>query len=381
MPAAAVVIVTGDGTGNTTAPQFDPGWGNVARHGDGTAVYLGNRWAITADHVVGKNTVFPSGSFEMVEDSKIQLENPAGIGLTQYTDLAMYRLKDDPGLPGLSLSVVPPAVGTPVTMIGAGRSRWAESPYNSVVPFDISFSEDEWVWTEATWPGDVRGYYLDETSVMRWGNNYIADDGEPDADHLVVLDGEHGDVMSLVTQFDEQSNIPHEAQAVAGDSGGGVFTRVGEDWQLAGIVHAHFPYPDQPDYTVMFGNTTYLADVSKYRTQIESIMSAPDPPDHPWQNGENPLDVNVDSHVSPIDALQIINDLNALGARELAAPGSPPPYLDVNGDDHVSPVDALIIINSLNAASGSGQPVPEGATFLPAAVGLAALLGWRRRRK
>lgn len=48
----AVIISTGDGTGNTAAPIDDPGWANVGHYRDFTATYLGNRWAIAADQDV-----------------------------------------------------------------------------------------------------------------------------------------------------------------------------------------------------------------------------------------------------------------------------------------------------------------------------------------
>jgi hypothetical protein len=84
-------------------------------------------------------------------------------------------------------------------------------------------------------------------------------------------------------------------------------------------------------------------------------------------NPARPLDVNADTHVSPIDALLVINELNTGGARGLTGTGSgsPPPvdqgegenqagvYYDVNNDGYVSPIDALMVINALN---GEGEP-------------------------
>jgi glucose/arabinose dehydrogenase len=74
---------------------------------------------------------------------------------------------------------------------------------------------------------------------------------------------------------------------------------------------------------------------------------------HPWQNPISREDVDGQNGIVPIDALTVINDLNANGARPLPVPpptaDRPPPYLDVNGDDHVAPLDALIVINFLNS--------------------------------
>jgi hypothetical protein len=74
----------------------------------------------------------------------------------------------------------------------------------------------------------------------------------------------------------------------------------------------------------------------------------------PWQNPTDALDVNNDGAVVPLDALLVINEINANGSRPLEPPPSPtgptqpPPYLDVNGDAFLSPLDALLIINHLN---------------------------------
>lgn len=79
-----------------------------------------------------------------------------------------------------------------------------------------------------------------------------------------------------------------------------------------------------------------------------------------WQNPRAALDVNADTHISPIDALLIINKLNDPNFnRDLTKSNPPtPPYLDVNGDEALSPIDALLVINYLNTirnSSGEGE--------------------------
>jgi hypothetical protein len=90
-----------------------------------------------------------------------------------------------------------------------------------------------------------------------------------------------------------------------------------------------------------------------------------------FSNLRNPLDVNDDSFVSPVDALTVINSLNIGGAGRVAqsfvgANGQlPGGFIDVNGDGFVAPLDALLVINFLNAGSlpaslpgGEGESVP-----------------------
>ncbi|WP_231603761.1 dockerin type I domain-containing protein [Neorhodopirellula pilleata] len=80
-------------------------------------------------------------------------------------------------------------------------------------------------------------------------------------------------------------------------------------------------------------------------------------------SGEPLLDVNGDGRITAIDALRIINELNAL---ETGATGSGEPTLfgssssrsDVNGDGRVTAIDALMVINEINRSeSAAAEPV------------------------
>ncbi|MFP6621213.1 MAG: dockerin type I domain-containing protein [Pirellulaceae bacterium] len=75
-------------------------------------------------------------------------------------------------------------------------------------------------------------------------------------------------------------------------------------------------------------------------------------------NPVEPKDVNDDDVITPIDALWIINDINASGSRELSRRDKmEAPYLDVNADGYIAPLDVLWVINYLNeqAAAGNGE--------------------------
>jgi len=76
----------------------------------------------------------------------------------------------------------------------------------------------------------------------------------------------------------------------------------------------------------------------------------------PWQNQQLPNDVNNDGSISPLDALLIINNLNAFGPRQLTPLDATPPFLDVSGDGFVSPIDVLRIVNAIeDAIGGEGE--------------------------
>jgi hypothetical protein len=90
----------------------------------------------------------------------------------------------------------------------------------------------------------------------------------------------------------------------------------------------------------------------------------------PFQNLKEPLDVNGDFVIAPIDVLAIINELNdpkiSLAQGRLpdsrSLDGSQHSY-DVNGDGFITPQDALIIINRLNlTSSAEGEAIqPDNA--------------------
>jgi hypothetical protein len=75
----------------------------------------------------------------------------------------------------------------------------------------------------------------------------------------------------------------------------------------------------------------------------------------PWWNRREPLDVNDDQQITPLDALLVVNYLNLNGAGVPVAGETAPPYIDCNGDRVIAPIDALIVINRLNQDAAVGQ--------------------------
>ena len=282
----AVVIITSDGSGNTSAPSDDPGWNYVGRIGGGSGVYLGkygptndpSYWVLTASHVslrnlrTGNSHSFHLGdtSYNIVEDSKTTIRH---FGI--FIDLALFQIESAPSLPHLAISSNAPSVGSSITAIGYGLSRkpdlmgWASN--------GMEVSPDS---TNAV----KRGWSLKSPRMKRWGNNKIDKYGN------YVVGDRNNWMMDFVFDDPGSTNIvEHEARVAAGDSGGGVFHKSRNRWELAGIISGVSGVPIgsgifDSDSPAVFGydkfgnaNGASLAiDLAFYRNDIRAIIPEPE---------------------------------------------------------------------------------------------------------
>jgi len=256
------VVAGGSGSGNTTAPADDPGFANVGVRGGASAVYLGDGWVLTATHVGGGDTVFGGVTYNAVANSSIQLVNPVGVTYTTMSDLTLYKIDGRPPIAALEIEDNAPAVGWSVVMVGNGRDRLPTQNYWTAA------------WAPSATPSYYTGYTWAATQSVRWGTNTVTSVGVP------VGVGQNSNV-AFVTTF--TGNTTSDAQGASGDSGGAVFHKdaTGE-WSLSGVMFATNRYTSQPSNTSVFGNATFSADLSAYRTQILSYIGVNDAP-----NGTN----------------------------------------------------------------------------------------------
>ena len=269
-PAHAVVVLSG--AANNTAPAGQPYFGNLGTIGSASAIYQGDRWVLTAAHVADKlpsSATFGGISYATTTGTYQRLENPAGYGFSTLTDLAMFRLGTDPGLPTLSITSATASINDPVMMIGAGRQQLATKSYWQVTP--VAGNNND-IWEPRTPPEQTYNAYGYETiagTVPRWGVNDIAAVNQN-------LSIGFGNVRTFFTTFDDGAYL-HEAQAVSGDSGGAVLRHNGLSWELAGVMLAVATYDNQPGgaNTAVVGNLTYAADLGFYRNQILAIIPEP----------------------------------------------------------------------------------------------------------
>ena len=245
--AAAVIIDSSSGTGNVTAPSPDPGWGNVGIENNAlSAVYLGNGWVLTANHVGPGDVWFGGVLYPWVPGVSVRLENPD----TSLADLVLFKLQTPfPALSALSIRTTPPPIGAQLILIGHGRNRGAST----------------------TWNG-FNGYLWGPGASKRWGTNFVenvdADLFEPYFDNTQLFGSE----------FNE-SHPAHsdEGQAAVGDSGGAAYasTNNGSSYQLAGIMIGIIGYTGQPAESSLYTNSTLAADLSVYRDEINYWMPEP----------------------------------------------------------------------------------------------------------
>ena len=362
--AAAAIIHLGNGSGNTMAPADDPGWDYVGEFKSGSAIYLGNRWVITANHLGSGSTMTLLGeSFNVVAGSEQTLRNPPASGLTTFTDLKLFQIDRDPGLPPLAISQVLPEVGAEVVMIGRGRNRETD-----VTLFDIDTSAPSPIWNETSdlSQADASGYRYATGQTMRWGTNRIEDDTvyrawDVDPNHnmnVSIRIGEKSfDVVAFVTKFDDTGGTAFEAQAAFGDSGGAVFYNNFPDeadaWELAGVIHAVDNSRGQPYATAVLGNLTFFSDLSVYRDQIKAITSA-----------VAPVPISLDSTGQTY--FQDFNDLGAVGSV------LPDGWVTRNGPTTnltvTQPYPATSVVNgTYNAGSGDDRTLATGNTDREAA--------------
>ncbi len=235
--ARAVIIETGDGTGNVIAPPDDPGWANLGTRGNLTVVYLGRRWVLTANHVGAGNVVLEGQTYSPVPGSAIQFENPD----TSPADLMVFKIFGDPGLRRLDIASFPPVVGDPISAIGNGRNRGSATTFMG-----------------------LGGYNWGSGHSMRWGSNVVS---EID----ILVDTTYSFAVTFTDPLDP-SATGDEAAGANGDSGGGAFTKVGGDWYLAGTLFAISQYTDQPSTTSIYGNRLFAVDLSFYRDDILTVI-------------------------------------------------------------------------------------------------------------
>jgi hypothetical protein len=256
-PAFAVLLATG--TGDTTAPNPDPGFNRLGVVNGLSAVYFRNGWVLTASHVGTETFWLATTGYAPVPGSTVRFSNPD----SSLADLIAFKLATRPPLADIALADTPPSVSTLVTLVGHGVDRG----------------------TATSWMG-IGGWTWGGSSTMRWGTNRISWVRD------VALS-----TQAFRTTFDDIPNPAageQEADVVVGDSGGGAFTGTGSTAKLVGILFARSTYGGQPANTSLYGNDGLIVDLFAYRNDILAVVDRPDCNDGLDEDGDGLVDYPSD---------------------------------------------------------------------------------------
>lgn len=263
----AVIISSGDGTGNTAAPVGDQGWSYVGTINGASGVYLGGSggmgWVLTANHV-------GFGDFVTSDGTRYNAVNSSGVQIGSI-DLYAFQVVVGSGtglsmLGNLTLSGTAPSDGQMLTMIGYGLDR---SP--SRTTWYVDTTPASWIWSTNSftgWDNNFYGYTELSSNTKRWGTNLSAG--------VTNISGTSM-VETLYTTAPARGT-----QGAIGDSGGGVFSAFGGGYQLSGIMVEVGTFNNQPAntavaYNALQGDLTYSIDISTYSAQINAVTGIPEP--------------------------------------------------------------------------------------------------------
>jgi hypothetical protein len=290
-------------------PYGHPGWANAGRTTFGlNGVYIGDAWVMTAWHAGAAPIQFVDGGpvYDPIPGQSFNVPNPAGYaGLTETnSDLIIYRIKSDPGLPSLPIATQPLAASNEVMFVSNGHYRASPETHWSVT-VNPGPNNDVWaaVGSCTMSPPACRHGYISAGEGKRWGTNHVEDDqtvfgSSPphnDANITVKVPYDSGRAtIGNVTVFNQSSSNPFEAQLVDKDSGSGVFYERSGQWELAGISINIFTWEGQSSLWAVYGDASAFADLSSYASQIAAIKA-----DHVDYSDVG--DVNLDGFVNEAD--------------------------------------------------------------------------------
>jgi hypothetical protein len=185
-----------------------------------------------------------------------------------------------------------------------------------------------------------------------------------------------GSKVSLAFATDFTSSPPpqvtaNEAQAAAGDSGGGLFFKPvnGSNWELGGLLFA-ISTRDNPPTSAYYGDLTYAVDLSFYRSAILAVTTRPACSDGIDDDGDGLTDYPADPGCKdPASALEnpgCDDDLDNDGDGTV----------DWDGGAALGTPDAYCV----NHGSWENRETPSGCGLgAELAVLIPLLACWRRR--
>ncbi|MDP4879382.1 MAG: hypothetical protein NWR36_05820 [Opitutales bacterium] len=242
--ASPIIFPSGDNAKNQTPPDTERTdiFNAVGRSvntgtGSGSAVYLGGKYVLTANHVNLLSNITFDGSTLYKRDTAFSPRQVSD------TDLKVIKLEKVPtGLVGVTLNTSISDFNKTGTIVGWGRGRSTSDTDGS----------NGWTWGNST------------TEAKRWGTNAITS---------AAIFPSYGDTNGntytntpvLVTILNSGLGVNDDEAAAADlDSGGGIFAKFGNEWRLIGLTilssnPSNFNNTDQ----------NYFVRISTYESTIQ----------------------------------------------------------------------------------------------------------------
>lgn len=242
--ASAVILYGEDNSANQTDPGTGVPWASVGKvsssatgNPQGSAVYLGNRYVLTAHHVPASTGVTFDGSTFFTYDAGFSAQQ-----IAPNVDAKILRLASDPGVAPVNLLDTPIETVSSATLIGWGIGRDPSEPVNTSV---------------VSW-GAL------STSAKRWGTNTLAG--------VTNLSYQSGSYSALATTLETLTST--EAATADKDSGSGLFQNIGGTWYLIGMTTAvSFVNGSATSTFALAGSdANYFLRISSYENQIQGII-------------------------------------------------------------------------------------------------------------
>ena len=265
-PAPALVLWGLDNTANLTDPGTGAPWNAVAKVTnsggsliEGSAVYLGNGFMLTANHVT-MNLTYSFVTFDQVETFAIDPTFNDGVRaygkqVAPGVDMAVFKLTSIP-VSATAAALLPTATesfgaSSSAALVGWGVGRNASSPVgtNTVGWGDATTSDKRWGINAPRTNSSILGY---ESIVT-----YAGTTNAPNPNNKGLGDSEAG--------------------ATLYDSGSGLFQQIGSEWYLIGLTTA-VAKKDSTTFDLDSaggGDANYFARISTYDEEITALVPEP----------------------------------------------------------------------------------------------------------
>jgi len=239
---------------------------NIISFGGGTGIYLGSGISGDAGYVL---TAAHLGNLSAGTDIGIAGENYKVISRSQINsaDLNLYKIDTNPtgqlpNLPNVSIASVHPSINEQILMTGRG-ARTQGTDYNPNTS-DMVVQSGRSIYNTAA-----------ASSQISFGLNNIAGDvpwAMNSATANWFRDGYSG--SEFYARFNDPGSGNYtttwEGVASRGDSGGPVFIKRNNEWELAGITSALYR-GGNPNNTVAFNNLTSFSNLAAYSSDLPEL--------------------------------------------------------------------------------------------------------------